>query len=311
MKETFLEMLAQIEQHTGMTHAHALQVSWTALILVLYLVIGFLGSLILERRLKRVDQHYIAEKTLKHTLGILLTLSLLKIWLGGVSGVLAYLGILTAALAIAMKDPLTNLAGWIFIIIRKPFTVGDRIEINGIKGDIIDIRLFQFSMMEIGNWVEAEQSSGRIVHIPNGWTFTHAQQNYTAEFDFIWDELPIIVTFESNWEKAKETLTEIVEKHAAVQSESAQKQVKHAARKYMIFYHHLTPIVWTSLDDVGVKLTLRFLCSPRQRRGTHQLIIEDMLRAFSDYDDVDLAYPTVRYFNNAREGKPDARAPLN
>lgn len=309
MRQTFIDLLTKIEFHTGITHAHALQISWTALALLLYLMFGFLGSMILERRFKRVDQHYLAEKTLKHVLGICLTLALLKIWLGGVSGLLAYLGIVTAALAIAMKDPLTNLAGWIFILIRKPFTVGDRVEINGIKGDVIDIRLFQFSMMEIGNWVDAEQSSGRIVHIPNSWTFIHAQQNYTAEFDFIWDELPVIVTFESNWEKAKKSLTEIVQKHAAVQSEAAQKQVKHAARKYMIFYHHLTPIVWTSLDDVGVKLTLRFLCSPRQRRGTHQLIIEDMLRAFAEFDDVDLAYPTVRYFHNAQEGKPDARAP--
>jgi len=72
-----------------------------------------------------------------------------------------------------------SIAGWLLILIRRPFGVGDRIEINGIKGDIIDIRLFQTSLLEIGNWVHADQSTGRIVHFPNSFVFKAENYNYS------------------------------------------------------------------------------------------------------------------------------------
>ena len=102
---------------------------------------------------------------------------------------------------------MTNLAGWVFIAIRKPFAVGDRIEIGDHTGDVIDMRLFQFTLVETGNWVDADQSTGRIIHIPNGWVFRQSTANYTAGFNFIWNEIPVTVTFESNWEKARDILS--------------------------------------------------------------------------------------------------------
>src|SRR3989441_12617332 len=108
-----------------------------------------------------------------------------------------------SGLAIALKDPVTNLAGWIFIVWRRPFEVSDRVEIGGHKGDVIDIRLLQFTLNEIGNWVNADQSSGRIIHIPNGKVFTEPVANYDKGFKYIWNEVPVLVTFESDWRQAK------------------------------------------------------------------------------------------------------------
>ena len=79
----------------------------------------------------------------------------------GIASLTTFLGLASAGVAIAMHDTIANLAGWFFIISRKPFKVGDRIEIGEIAGDVIDIRIFQFSLVEIGNWVDAEQSTGR------------------------------------------------------------------------------------------------------------------------------------------------------
>ena len=128
-------------------------------------------------------------KTLNYILGFIFFVATLVIWFGGLTGWSAYLGLVSAGLAIALQDPLVNLAGWIFISVRKPFVVGDRIEIGGHRGDVIDLRLFQFSLIEIGNWVDADQSTGRIIHIPNGWVFKQTTANYTAGFKFIWDEI--------------------------------------------------------------------------------------------------------------------------
>jgi small-conductance mechanosensitive channel len=261
-------------------------------------------TFIFDRRLEDAERRYIAVKTVNYLLGFAATLALLRIWLGGISGLAASLGIISAGLAIALHAPLTNFAGWVFLTVRRPFTVGDRIQIGEYAGDVIDLRLFAFSLVEIGNWVNADQSTGRILHIPNGKVFQETVANYTQGFNFIWDEMPVTVTFESDWRRAKEILTEIAQRHTAIKSEHAQQEVRKAASRYLIRYEHLTPIVWTSVADIGVTLTIRYLTDPRRRRSTENAIWEDILEAFWGADDIDFAYPTMRYYDNAAEGKP-------
>ncbi len=104
------------------------------------------------------------------------------------------MGLFTAGLAIALKDPLTNLAGWLFIVFRKPFIVGDRIQIGPHAGDVVDIRPFQFTILEIRNWVDADQSTGRMIHLPNAKVFVEAQANYSLGFNYIWNEIVVRLT---------------------------------------------------------------------------------------------------------------------
>jgi len=230
-----------------------------------------------------------------------------RIWFQGFQSLSTFLGLLSAGLAIALQDPIVNLAGWIFIVLRQPFGVGDRIQIGEHRGDVIDIRVFQFTLLEIGNWVDADQSTGRIIHIPNGKVFREAQANYTRAFEFIWNEIPVLVTFESDWRKAKSLLSEIARRHAAHLTQDAESRIRKAAQQFMIFYRHLDPIVYTNVLDSGVNLTIRYLCDPRRRRATADAIWEDVLDAFATCDDVDFAYPTYRVYRNPDEGKPGTK----
>jgi len=243
------------------------------------------------------------KKTVKYIIVFFTIIFLVRTWFGAFDSIGTYFGLLSAGLAIALQDLLVNFAGWIFILIRKPFTVGDRIEIGDVIGDVIDVRIFQFSVIEIGNWVGADQSTGRIIHIPNGIVFKKHQANYTAGFEYIWHEIPVLVTFESDWKKAKEILLETVNKHATYLNKEAEKQIKEAAKTFLIFYKTLTPIVYTSVKDSGVLLTIRYLTHVRRRRMTEEFIWEEVLEQFAKYDDIDFAYPTTRYYNNLGEGK--------
>jgi small-conductance mechanosensitive channel len=224
-------------------------------------------------------------------------------WLEGFKSLATFLGLVSAGIAIALKDPLANLAGWGFLVWSRPFEVGDRIEIEKLKGDVIDIHLFQFTLNEIGGWVDADQSSGRIVHIPNQKVFTEAVANYDKGFRYIWNEVPVLVTYESNWKKAKEILTAIAFKHAEHLTEEAERDLLAASRQYLINYKKLTPIVYTSTLPSGILLTLRYLIEPRRRRGTVSAIWDDVLSEFAKAKDIDLAYHTVRSFSNPIEGK--------
>jgi small-conductance mechanosensitive channel len=247
-------------------------------------------------RIIDLERRYQWQKALGYTFSILGVLAVGLVWIEGVQYATTYLGLLSAGLAIALKDPITNIVAWIFILWRKPFEVGDRIEIGPYAGDVVDQRIFQFSMMEIGNWVESDQSTGRVLHIPNGLIFTNGVANYTHGPKYIWNEIPVLVTFESDWEKAKRVLQEIADSHDISQNEDAAREFETATRKFLLKYDKLTPIVYTNVLDSGVLLTIRYLCKPRQRRGTTQAIWEDILRAFSNHADIDLAYPTTRFY---------------
>ena len=255
------------------------------------------------RRVEDIRLRYHWRKISLYICFVIASAVLSIIWLKGIKSLSTFLGLFSAGMAIALKDPLMNLAGWVFIIWRKPFEAGDRIEVGNIAGDVIDLRIFQHTLMEIGNWVNSDQSTGRIIHVPNARVFTESIANYSKGFHYIWNEIPVLITFESNWQKAKLLLLEIANKDAEQLTAAAKQRVKKAAEKFMIFYSKLTPIVYTSVKDCGVLLTIRYLCEPRQRRITEQSIWEDILKKFSECQDIDFAYPTTRFYNNAAEGK--------
>lgn len=268
--------------------------------LFIFVLLTLIHRLLLNNVVQRMhdaERRYQWQKGLGYifsTIGIL-TISL--VWIEGVQYAATYLGLVSAGVAIALKDPITDIVAWLFILWRKPFEVGDRIEIGTYAGDVVDQRIFFFSMMEIGNWVDADQSTGRILHIPNGKIFTDAVANFTHGPKFIWNEIPVLITFESNWEKAKGVLQEIADAHDISQDGSAAKEFEAAARKFLLKYSKLTPIVYTNVLDSGVLLTIRYLCRPRQRRGSAQALWEDILRAFARHPDIDLAYPTTRFYS--------------
>ena len=193
-----------------------------------------------------------------------------------------------------MQEVILSIAGWILILIRRPFEVGDRIEFGGINGDVIDIRIFQTSLLEIGNWVEADQSTGRIVNIPNSSIFKQENYNYSRGFEFIWNEIKILVTFESDWKRAKEIILSHAEKEAEGMEEVVQKKIKAMTKQYMIYFKKLTPIVYVDIKDSGVELTLRYLTDARKRRSTQDVLCQAILDDFEKEEKVNFAYPTYR-----------------
>lgn len=272
-------------------------------LLLLRLIINF----IVRRRTDDAATIYHWRKGTEYLALFVGVIVLFLIWLPNFGSIATYLGLLSAGLAIALQDPITDLVGWIFIIWRRPFSLGDRIEIGEHAGDVIDVRYFQFSIMEIGNWVDADQSTGRVLHIPNKIVFLQALANYSKGLTYIWNEMVVDVTFESDWEKAKETLQRIATDNAAYVREAAREHLKEAAGSYYINYDKLTPIVYTTVIDIGVRLTIRYLSEPRQRRSTETAMWEDILQAFAADTAFEFAYPTVRRYIHPLEASPELR----
>jgi len=271
------------------------------LALIIFIIIRRVIVSIIFKNINDSLLRYRWQKTTTYIIFILATITIGRVWFKGIESIATYLGLLSAGIAIALRDPITNITAWMFILWRSPFTVGDRIEIGENAGDVIDINFFKFSIMEIGKWIDGESNTGRVIHIPNGKVFTDNLANYGKGFKYIWNELPVLITFESDWKKAKKILKDLSMKHTTHVSKAAAKKFQEVSKLFMMHQPNFDPEVYTSVEDSGVKLTIRYLCNPRKRRASSQAIWEGVLDAFEKEKTVEFAYPTIRYYEESNQ----------
>lgn len=158
----------KIEMLTGLSPGIQGKILSSLIIIILAWAIRIAVIKMIWHRTDEVRIRYQWKRTTAYLMIFFTLLLLGAIWIRQFRAIGTFLGLLSAGLAIAFKDLLTNIIGWLFIMARKPFRVGDRIEINQLAGDVIDIHIFRFTILELGNWVKADQTTGRIIHIPNG-----------------------------------------------------------------------------------------------------------------------------------------------
>ncbi len=263
------------------------------ILLIGYLIIFLLVGLV-NRRIKDLKVKHIVRKSVVYFINVLIILYAIFVWVQDVNSITIFLGVAGAGIVLALQEAILSIAGWFLLLVRRPFEVGDRIEMGGVKGDVIDIRLFQTSLMEVGNWAGGDQSTGRIANVPNSAVFKKENFNYSRGFEFIWNEVSILVTFESDWKRAEEIMLEHGRGLAEGMEEVARREIAAMTRRYMIHYEKLTPIVYVDIKDSGVELTLRYLTEARRRRTTQDAISRAILADFGKEKRVNFAYPTYR-----------------
>lgn len=271
-------------------------------VILTILVIGFIvaaraiATRLLYRNIEDVNVRFKWQKTANYIIYGIGFLMVGSIWSRAFGSLATVVGLASAGVAVALSSPLTNMAAWIYILVKHPFDVGDRIELADVRGDVIDRGVFQIVLLEIGEWVDADQSTGRILFIPNQQIFSENLVNYSSGIGYIWNEIKVKITFESNWREAKRILKQIADRVDDPYIETALTGLSEATKRYPIRYSSLSPIVYTSVVDEGILLTVRYLCGPRMKRGTQQAIWEEALDRFAERDDIRFAYPTQRFY---------------
>jgi small-conductance mechanosensitive channel len=258
-----------------------------------------------EKDLKRV---YHWRKTIQYSIVFIGLLLIGNIWISNFQSITTFLGLLSAGIAIALKDIFVNIAGWIFIYWKKPFDVGDRIQIGEFKGDVVDLRLMQFSILEVGNWVDAEQSTGRIVHVPNGKVFLDAQANYSQGFDYIWNEQHINISLDSDYKKAQVLLKELLNDMFKPDFKSIEIALRRAQKEHFISFSQFTPTVYAKIHERGIQLSLRYLCNPRKRRVFEHKVTEAILDTFKGEKDIRIVYPITSIYLEKGMGEGNTKA---
>ncbi len=266
------------------------------------------GGQIISRAVPDRVAQYRWRKTIAYLTTGLATLFVIAIWVDGLSQVGTFLGLVSAGVAIALKDLLVDIAGWLILITKPPFEVGDRIQIGDHSGDVVDVSVLHFHLLEIGNWVDSDQSTGRLIQVPNAKILTDPIANYTSEFPFLWHEMPVVFTFESDWRRAKDLLLKMVTDESVETSRRAAEFLGKRPSRMMILPGTVTATVYTSVLDHGVCLSMRFLTDPRKRRAFDQTLWEGVLDIVSNEPNIELAYPTQRLVGLEQEPQPPVGA---
>lgn len=268
---------------------------WVLTTFTIYFLLRISLSRGLKKTVKDDALRFRLKKGTAYVLNGLLLVIVFQLVAGDSWSAASFLGLLSAGIAFVFREPILNLAGWIFIISRKPFSLGDRVQVgDGLAGDVIDIGLHDFSLIEIGNWVNADQSTGRVLHVPNSVVFTKCVANYQQGFPYLWHEVEVPVTFQSDWRKARKVLEKLAHDRTEEVRTEQSKVISELSQSsdYLIRFKHLTPIVYLRKSEYALVLTVRFCVCPRARRSSESDLWEAILDAFTELDGVELAYPT-------------------
>lgn len=204
------------------------------------------------------------------------------------------LGILGAGVAFASQEVIGSFAGYLNIITGNIFRIGDRIRIGNVVGDVLDVSLLRTTVMEIGEWVKADQYTGRIVSLANRVVFSDPVFNYTQHSRYLWDEIMIPVTYDTNWQRAVEIILAKGQELTRGFHVEARAEFEEMARKYpSLPAVPVEPAVYIAMTDNWIELTLRYIVEARERRSMKGEIHGELLKSFGEEPEITVASVTV------------------
>ncbi|TGK05818.1 mechanosensitive ion channel protein [Leptospira selangorensis] len=208
--------------------------------------------------------------------------SLLPVIFSGLSYLPTVMGLAGAGIVISLKDITLNYVGWLLIHGSNGFEVGDRIEIEGIKGDVVNIGINRFTLMELSPDPKSEQSTNRLVHLPNHTIILHKVYVVKEKMGFVWDEFRIKIPYSENWEATEKLLNGILKNGSIIDQHKIDYSVRELSKNYLVRLGTTTPIVYMTIEEGGVLFSLRYLTHIKEKRNQKARISREVLKEFAE-----------------------------
>jgi len=233
-------------------------------------VVIFALSHILQRgiakRIADVDNRYRARKLVTLASYVLTVAAVATVYSDRLGGLTVAFGMAGAGVAFALQEVIASMAGWIAISVGGFYSPGDRVQLGGVKGDVIDISILRTTLMEIGEWVDADLYTGRIVRVANSFVFKAPVFNYSGQFPFLWDEIKLPVKYGSDWTLARSMLRSIVDETLLEYAKEVMASWKQLVREYRVEDANIEPMITLRATDNWIEFTIRYVVDFRKRR---------------------------------------------
>jgi small-conductance mechanosensitive channel len=269
-----------------------LTLGFIAIVLIVRFTLTGLSKLVLPGLRKERARFWIRQ-TISIIAALLAVVGVVSIWFDDPTRLTTAAGLVTAGLAFALQKVVTSLAGYVVILRSRVFTIGDRIAMSGVRGDVIALGFIQTTIMEMGQspgeqaddpsvWVKSRQYTGRIVTVTNDKMFEAPVYNYSRDFPYLWDEMTIPVTYKDNRQRAEEILLETARHHTLKISELSSEALKNMHDRYYVRDVDFQPKVYWRITDNWLELTVRFIAEAGGVRGLKDAMSRDILAAFDE-----------------------------
>jgi small-conductance mechanosensitive channel len=252
----------------------------TSCIILLWIALRFIKA-ILSKQVKDNDRRYRSKKLLDFGGYLLTILILVVVFSYKMNNITVALGIAGAGIAFSLQELIASMAGWLAIMFGGFYKTGDRVQLGGIKGDVIDIGVLRTTLMEMGQWVDGDLYNGRIVRVANSFVFKEPVFNYSGDFSYLWDEIKIPVQYGSNYQQAKKLFSDIANEVCGATGEEAKLHWDHLVRKYLIEDASTEPMVTILANENWITYTIRYMVSYEKRRITKDLLFSRILEEVS------------------------------
>ncbi len=260
---------------------------------VIYCVFEVVFAEVIRKRVKESKTRYSLRKVVSILSLATFLVAFVSVWIGETQNILITFGLVGAGVAIAVQDVFKNFVGGIMLFVNGVYHVGDRVEVNGKFGDVIDVGLFYTTLMETREWVSGDQATGRLSVVPNGVVLSGVVQNYTRDFEFIWDEISVPITYDSDWNAANAMILDIVRRETKEIVDNAEKNMAQIEEKYYVTKRSLQPAIFLTLTDNWITFDIRYVAEVRQRRVLHDKLSRLILAEIAKMEKVKIASATL------------------
>jgi len=252
-----------------------------AVVAVVSLIVVYGAVRLLHRSIGRyvqdTDTRYRARKIASFLGYLTAALILATVLSDRLTGLTVAFGVAGAGIAFALQEVIASVAGWVAISFGGFYNPGDRVQLGGIKGDVIDIGVLRTTLMELGQWVDGDLYNGRIVRVANSFVFKEPVFNYSGDFPFLWDEVVFPVRYGSDWRFARQMIEAVVNEVCGDYALKSKDAWKTMVRKYRIEDARIDPMVTIRADQNWIEYTVRYIVDYQRRRATKDLLFSRIL----------------------------------
>ncbi len=243
-----------------------------------------IASFFISRRNKNARGEYFFNQFLKVFLNVIEVLTLLVIWNDHIKNFVTLISVISAAMTIALREVILNFFAGLYIKVKRPFKVEDRIQIGDIKGDVMNISTFGFDILEVSNEIKNGQSTGIVVSFPHSVIMTTPVKNISKGFKYIWNELVVKIDFNCNLVKNKQEIYRIVNSIETIKSipRKMKEQIREIGADSRVYFNKYDPIIYTKIVDDHIELSIRYLMHPKKARYVESVIWNKIYEAYQD-----------------------------
>lgn len=249
--------------------------------LAIILAIARVAKGSITRYVTAVDTRYRLRKFITFVSYVVVILLLSIIFSDRLGGLTVALGVAGAGVAFALQEVIASFAGWFAVTFAGFYKPGDRVQLGGIKGDVIDVSFLRTTLMEVGEWVKGDQYTGRVVRIANSFVFKEPVFNYSGDFPFLWDEITVPVKYGGDHRLARQIFQNVAAEVVGEYSANAAAAWKNFSKQYLLEDAITEPMVSLIATDNWMEFTIRYVVDFKRRRGTKDALFMRILDEFA------------------------------